>query len=78
MAKLVRRAKILPEATAPPYTTDWTVAAIEPAKTPAGPNPITERAVSAIKVKIPICSVFCLFNIILSQTPAFKDHFVSV
>ena len=38
---------MLPEATAPPYTADWTPAATEPAATPAAVNPAAERTKGA-------------------------------
>ena len=40
-------ANMLPEATAPPYTVDWTPAATEPAATPAAVNPAAERTKGA-------------------------------
>jgi len=54
IAKACKVAKIEPEVTVPPYTTDCIIAAIDPPTGPVTAKPITPNAVSAVQVSTPM------------------------
>lgn len=59
-----------PLATAPPYTADWVAAAIDPADTPADPNPTAANNCGApiITAAVPTAILIPTPTILMSQT----------